>query len=299
MTESRDMPGIGFIGMGAMGSRMAQRLLAAGYPLTVYNRTPEKAQPLVAQGARVAASPQTLAASSDIILLSLADDAAVESVFLGRDGIIAAARPGTICVDTSTIAPATSRTIAEAARWNDVAVLDAPVSGSVAQVEAGTLMIFVGGEAATYQRCQPILGQLGTAFHMGPSGAGTTMKLVANALLGTGMQALAEAIVLGEKAGLDRDRFLDVLGQTAVIAPSHKGKLENARHEDYPIAFALRLMYKDFGLILRTAGELAVPMPVTAAARQICAAEYAHGREEDYSAVISLMEALAGTVPQA
>src|SRR5258706_5760375 len=115
MTESRDMPGIGFIGMGAMGSRMAQRLLAAGYPLTVYNRTPAKAQPLRAQGAQVAASPHALAASSDIILLSLADDAAVESAFLGRDGIVAAARPGTICVDTSTIDPATSRAIAAAA----------------------------------------------------------------------------------------------------------------------------------------------------------------------------------------
>jgi 3-hydroxyisobutyrate dehydrogenase len=114
MTVSGDMPSIGFIGMGAMGSRMARRLLAAGYPLTVYNRTPAKAQPLIAQGARVAASPQTLAASSNIMLLSLADDAAVESVFLGRDGIVAAARPGTICVDTSTIAPATSRAIMEA-----------------------------------------------------------------------------------------------------------------------------------------------------------------------------------------
>ena len=149
MTLSGDLPRIGFIGMGAMGSRMARRLLAAGYPLTVYNRTPEKAQPLVAQGARVAATPQTLAGGSDIILLSLADDAAVESLVLGRDGIVAAARPGTICVDTSTIAPATSRTIAEAARQNAVAVLDAPVSGSVAQVEAGTLRICVGGDAAT------------------------------------------------------------------------------------------------------------------------------------------------------
>src|SRR5438874_10452755 len=210
MTESSDMPCIGFIGMGAMGSRMARRLLAAGYPLTVYNRTPARAQPLIAQGTQAAATPQALAASSDIIVLSLTDDAAVESMLLGRDGIIAAARPGTICVDTSTIAPATSRAMAEAARTNDVAVLDAPVSGSVAQVEAGTLAIFVGGDVATYRRCQPILDELGTTFYMGPSGAGTTMKLVTNALLGVGMQALAEAIILGEKAGLNRDRLLDV-----------------------------------------------------------------------------------------
>ncbi len=118
--------------------------------------------------------------------------------------------------------------------------------------------------------------------------------MVANALLGAGMQALAEAIVLGEKAGLERDRLLDALGHTAVVAPGYKTKLENARRSTYPVAFALPLMYKDFGLILHEATQLAVPMPATAVAQQLCAAEYARRREEDYSAVIGLMEDLAG-----
>ena len=120
------------------------------------------------------------------------------------------------------------------------------------------------------------------------------MKLVANALLGAGMPALAEAIVLGEKAGPERDRLLDALGQTAVFAPSYKGKLENARPSAYPVNFALQLMYKDFRRILREALEFAVPMPVTVVAQRICAAEYARQRGEDYSAVIGLMEDLAG-----
>jgi 3-hydroxyisobutyrate dehydrogenase len=168
------------------------------------------------------------------------------------------------------------------------------VSGSTAQAEAGTLIIFVGGNEATYQHSQFLLDLLGKSFYMGLNGMGTTMKLVANALLGAGMQALAEAIVLGEKAGLERDRLLDALGHTAVVAPGYKAKLENARRSTYPVAFALPLMYKDFGLILREATQLAVPMPATAVAQQLCAAEYARRREEDYSAVIALMQDLAG-----
>jgi 3-hydroxyisobutyrate dehydrogenase len=285
---------IGFIGLGTMGSRMAQRLLAARYPLTVYNRTRAKAEPLAAQGATIAETPRALASSCDYIMISLTDDAAVEVVFHGPDGILEGARAGTVCIDLSTIAPRTSRRIAEAARAKEVAIIDAPVSGSTAQVESGTLIIFVGGEPAMYERCRFLLDPLGKSFYMGSNGMGATMKLVANALLGAGMQALAEAIVLGEKAGLERDRLLDALGQTAVVAPSYKGKLENARRSAYPVSFALQLMYKDFGLILREAIEFAVPMPVTVVAQQLCAAEYARRREEDYSAVIGLMEELAG-----
>jgi 3-hydroxyisobutyrate dehydrogenase-like beta-hydroxyacid dehydrogenase len=285
---------IGFIGFGTMGSRMAQRLLAAGYPLTVYNRTRAKAEPLAAQGATIAETPRTLAASCDYIMTSLTDDAAVEGVFYGPEGILAGARRGATCIELSTIAPATSRRIAEAARAQGIEMIDAPVSGSTAQAEAGTLIIFVGGNEATYQHSQFLLDLLGKSFYMGLNGMGTTMKLVANALLGAGMQALAEAIVLGEKAGLERDRLLDALGHTAVVAPGYKAKLENARRSTYPVAFALPLMYKDFGLILHEATQLAVPMPATAVAQQLCAAEYARRREEDYSAVIALMQDLGG-----
>ena len=178
-------------------------------------------------------------------------------------------------------------------------MLDAPVSGSTAQAEQGQLVIFVGGEEDVYEKCQPILAVLGSkTFYLGPSGAGTTMKLCVNTLLGLGVQALAEAIALGEKAGLPRERFLQILSETAVVSPSQKSKLENARNDEYPAAFPLRLMFKDFGLILATAMELSVPMPATAAAVQVAAAEHARQlaahSDEDFSAVVRAMEQLAG-----
>ena len=157
---------IGFIGLGTMGSRMAQRLLAAGYPLTVYNRTRAKAEPLAAQGATIAETPRAVAASCEYIMTSLTDDAAVEAVFYGSDGILAGARSGATCIELSTIAPATSRRIAEAARAQGIETIDAPVSGSTAQAEAGTLIIFVGGNEATYRRSQFLLDLLGQSFYM-------------------------------------------------------------------------------------------------------------------------------------
>jgi 3-hydroxyisobutyrate dehydrogenase len=284
---------LGFIGLGAMGSRMARRLLGAGYPMTVYNRTRAKAEALGAHGATVANSAREVASVSDYVFTSLTDDRAVEDAFFHPDGILAGARADAVCIDLSTIAPATARRVAEAARARRVAALDAPVSGSTTQAEEGKLVIFVGGDEATFRDCRAVLDVLGTSTHLGTNGMGATMKLVANTLLGAGMQALAEAIVLGEKGGLDRDRLLDVLGATPVVAPAHKGKLENVRRGVYPVAFALSLMYKDFGLILREAVELSVPMPVTAAAQQLCAAAQADGRREDYSAIVSVMEQLA------
>jgi 3-hydroxyisobutyrate dehydrogenase-like beta-hydroxyacid dehydrogenase len=192
-----------------------------------------------------------------------------------------------------------SRRLHEAARAKGVAVLDAPVSGSTPQAEQGQLVIFVGGEEAVYQKCQPLLAVLGSkTLYMGPGGSGTTMKLCANTLLGLGVQALAEAFALGEKGGLSRERLAQVLSETAVVSPSQKSKLENARKNEYPAAFPLRLMFKDFGLIAETAMELSVPMPATAAAVQVAAAEHARQlaahSDEDFSVVVRTMERLAG-----
>ena len=297
--NQRPEPRLGFIGIGGMGSSMAGRLLAAGYDLTVYNRNRERVRPLEQRGAKVAPTPGQLAGGSDIVLSSVADDAAVESVMVGPDGALAAARPGTVFIEMSTVSPGTSRRLYESARRKGVSVLDAPVSGSTPQAEQGQLVIFVGGEEAVYDRCRPILGVLGKAsFYMGPSGSGATMKLCVNALLGLGMQALAEAVALGLKGGLERDRFLEVLGGTSVLSPSQKSKLENARTGTYPATFPLRLMVKDFGLILDRSRELSVPMPATAAAQQVCIAENARqsvaGRDEDFSSVIRSMEQSAG-----
>ncbi len=290
---------VGFIGLGAMGSRMASRLLAARHDVVVYNRTQERTRALEQRGAQVAATPGRLAAGVDIVFSSVTNDVALEQVMFGPDGALAGARSGAIVIEMSTVNPRTSRRLHEAAQSKSISVLDAPVSGSTVQAEQGQLVIFVGGEDDVYRQCQSILAVLGNkTFYLGPSGAGATMKLCVNTLLGLGVQALAEAIALGVKAGLPRARFLQVLGETAVVSPSQKAKLENARKDDYPPAFALGLMLKDFGLIMETASEWAVPMPATAAAVQVAAAEYrrqlAAHTEEDFSVVVRAMERLAG-----
>jgi 3-hydroxyisobutyrate dehydrogenase-like beta-hydroxyacid dehydrogenase len=230
---------------------------------------------------------------------SVLDDAAVEQAMFGPDSALAGARPGTIFDDLSTVYPATSRKVYEAAKQKGCSMLDTALSGSTPQAEAGTLVIFIGGDQDTYQQVKPVLDVLGKEQHyMGPSGSGATMKIVVNTLLGVGMQAVAEAVALGAKAGLEKNRLIDVLEQTAVVSPSQKAKLENGRREDYPVTFALRLMWKDFGLILRLAQENVVPMPATAIAQQMCTIEHARKVEEDFSAVIRLMEELAGTSTQ-
>jgi 3-hydroxyisobutyrate dehydrogenase len=286
---------LGFVGLGYMGSRIASRLMDAGYPLGIYNRTRDKTRALAERGARVYDSPREMAADADTVFSMLADDAAVEQVMLGPDGIVAAARSGSTIIDLSSVHPDTSRRLASVARLRNVVVLDASVSGSTPQAADGSLVVFVGGERAAYEQARPLLDIIGNhIFYLGPSGAGATMKLVANSLLGAGMQALAEALVLGQRAGLDRTTLLDVLEQTAVVTPGQKHKLQNVRSGEYPVEFPLRLMYKDLLNVERLAGQRAVPTPAIAAAQQMFAVEQAKGREEDFSALIRTMEELAG-----
>jgi 3-hydroxyisobutyrate dehydrogenase len=181
---------LGFLGMGAMGSRLAARLLEAGYPLTVYDRTHAKALPLAQLGARVADTPRELAAQVSIVFSSLADDAAVEGVLQGSEGAFEGARPGTTLIEMSTILPETSRALATVARARELNLLDAAISGSTPQVEAGTITLLVGGEQTVYERCLPILMALTQrCFYMGSSGMGTSMKLVVNTLLGSGFRS--------------------------------------------------------------------------------------------------------------
>jgi 3-hydroxyisobutyrate dehydrogenase len=286
-------PTIGFIGIGHMGSHMVPRLIAAGYQVTVYDRTREKAQAIA--GATVAETPREAAAESSVVISIVTDDSALDEVTAGPDGLLAGTQAGSVIIDMSTVSPRATRQLFQAAREKGVAMIDAAVSGSVPQVEQGSLVIFVGGEQETYQRCKPILDILGqSSFYLGPSGMGTTMKLVVNTLLGLGMQALAEAIALGEKAGLAKDVLLDVLGQTSVLTAGQKAKLANVRRGQYPTQFALSLQHKDLSLILEEADEVSVPMPATAAALQMYTAALAKGMEADFSVMIKFMEQLAG-----
>ncbi|MDT4965331.1 MAG: hypothetical protein QOJ64_68 [Acidobacteriota bacterium] len=285
---------LGFIGIGNMGSRIAKRLLEHGYRLIAYNRKREAAEALVRYGATVADSIAELTSKSDLILSSLTNDDAVRSVYTGPQGVCAYVRRGAAIIEMSTVLPATSRELYDLSRKAGVKCLDSPVSGSTPSAELGTLTLFCGGDEELFQAAQPIFSTIaGQSFYLGGSGSGTAMKLVSNTLLGVGMQAIAESVALGQKEGLDRHRLLEVLSRTAVIAPAHLGKLPRADVGDYSAQFAIRLMNKDFALVLETAAAAGVPMPATAAAFQMNAAEFRRGKEEDFSAVIALMERLA------
>ena len=285
---------LGFIGIGNMGSRIAKRLLEHGYQVIAYNRTREAAEALVKYGATVAESIAELASKADVILSSLTNDDAIKSVYADPEGVFAHMRRGSAIVEMSTVLPATSRQLYELSREAGVKFLDSPVSGSTPSAEEGTLTLFSGGDEELFQAAQPIFSSIASQyFYLGGSGAGTAMKLVANTLLGVGMQAIAESVALGQKEGLDRHRLLEVLSHTAVVAPAHLGKLSRADRGDYSPQFAIRLMNKDFGLVLETAAAAKVPMPATAAAFQMNVAEFSEGNEEDFSAVITLMERLA------
>ncbi len=281
---------LGFIGIGSMGRPIARRLLQASYKVMVYNRDRRKAEALVECGATVAKSISQLAFYADVILSCLPTDDAVRSVYAGPEGVFANVRPGSVIIEMSTVNPEISRELYKLAAACAVGVLDVPISGSTLAAEQGTLTLLGGGDEDVFHTAEPIFRAISQQnFYLGPSGSGTTMKLVVNTLLGVGMQAVA----FGEKAGLNRDRLLDVLSQTAVIAPAHVGKLKKAAANDYSRQFATRLMNKDFCLILGAAAALQISMPVTAAAFQINTLEAADSGGEDFSAVIRRMENLA------
>ena len=285
---------LGFIGIGAMGNRIAERLLKGGFRVTVFDRFAAKAKALIASGAIVARSISELASESDVVLSSISNDEAVDDVYTGRRGVLANIRRGSTIIEMSTVSPVTSRELYRLGLARDVSVLDVPVSGSTLAAEHGTLVLLGGGDESAFYAAEPIFNAISQQhFYLGPSGSGNTMKLVVNTLLGVGMQAIAEAVVLGEKAGLDRRRLLEVLSKTAVIAPAHMGKLAKAMDNDYRPQFRMSLMNKDFRLILETATAVHAPMPTAAAAFPINAAEYVEHPDDDFSAVIRLMEYLA------
>jgi 3-hydroxyisobutyrate dehydrogenase-like beta-hydroxyacid dehydrogenase len=285
----------GFIGLGNMGSRIAQRLLDHGYRLSVYDMDLAKAEAVAAHGGVIARNIRELASTADVLLSCLPNDEAVRSVFTEPEGVFAGARSGTVVLEMSTISPEGSRELHRLGARGGIEVLDVAISGSTPAAEEGTLTLLVGGSREVFAAAEPIFQAIARRyFLLGGPGSGTAMKLVVNTLLGVGMQAIAEAVVLGEKAGLDRERLLEVLSQTAVIAPAHVGKLARAAINDYSPQFPLRLMNKDFRLILKAAAREHLPMPVTEAAFRVNSDELAHHDEEDFSAVLRRMEEAAG-----
>jgi 3-hydroxyisobutyrate dehydrogenase-like beta-hydroxyacid dehydrogenase len=289
ITQEKDR--LGFIGIGYMGRPIARRLLEAGFKLTAYDQDRGKAGELIPYGGTVAQSAAELASSCSVILSCLPSDRAVLDVYGGPDGVLANANPGSLVIDLSTVFPETSQELSKLGSGNGVGVLDVTISGSTPAAERGLLTLFGGGDKERFNGAESIFRVIAQKyFYLGPSGSGATMKLVVNALLGVGMQAIAEAVALGEKAGLDRSRLLGVLSQTAVVAPAHLGKLQRAMNGDYSPQFPLRLMNKDFGLIFYLAATVGARMPATEAAFEINSRQSEQGEEQDFSAVILQME---------
>jgi 3-hydroxyisobutyrate dehydrogenase-like beta-hydroxyacid dehydrogenase len=247
---------------------MARNLLSAGFPLTVHNRTPAKAQALASQGAIPASSPINIARACDPVLTCLPDVPASESVFLADDGLIPNSRPGQLFIDFSTVGPATSRRIYEAAKAKDVDFLDAPVSGGVERAASAALTIMCGGDKQAFDRALPILNALGsTVKYVGPSGAGSVVKLINQLLVGVHTLAAAEALVLGAKAGADPKQLLEILsvswGQSFMLQRNGPIMLEN-RYDD--ARGPLRLLLKDSELVNQMAHDSGVPLRVAAQA---------------------------------
>jgi 3-hydroxyisobutyrate dehydrogenase-like beta-hydroxyacid dehydrogenase len=282
---------LGFVGIGYMGRPIARRLLESGFNVTAYDRDHNKAEQLSGYGGKVAQCVSELSSSCNVILSCLPSDEAVLDIYRGPDGVFAQAHRRSVVIDLSTVYPETSQELSRLGAERGVEVLDVTISGSTPAAENGLLTLFGGGNKECFDAAKSIFRVIAKQyFYLGPSGSGATMKLVVNTLLGIGMQAIAEAVALGEKAGLDRNRLLDVLSQTAVVAPAHVGKLQRAMKSDYSPQFPIRLMNKDFGLILNLAAAVGARMPAAGAAFEINARQADEGAEQDFSAVILQME---------
>lgn len=283
------MSTVGLLGTGRMGSAMARAIRAAGFDLVLWNRTPEAAAALATElGGRAVTRPADVAAGADVCVSMLADGAAVDAVYGGPGGLLAGARPGMVLADASTVPPATIRGHANAARAAGAGVIDSPVSGSVALATAGKLTLMVGGDADDVERARPVLDAIGTTiFHLGPLGSGAAMKLAVNTVIFGLNEALAEALVLAERAGISRESAYDVLATSAVGAPYVGYKRAAFLDPDgQPVAFAIDLAAKDLRLIAELAGQVGVELPqaVTNLAVLMAAASEIGG-DRDFSAV--------------
>jgi 3-hydroxyisobutyrate dehydrogenase-like beta-hydroxyacid dehydrogenase len=280
---------VAVVGTGRMGAAMVRRLRAAGVPVVAYNRSRDKAEAVAERhGAYVAATARDAVAEADVVIVSLADDAAVRSAYAGDDGLLAGARWGLVVCDTSTVAPATARELASQVAERGGSLLDSPVSGSVPLVERGELTVMVGGDAVALEIARPVLDELAKAvFHLGDVGAGATIKLVVNSVIFALNAAVSESLVLAERAGLDRTATYDVLAASAVGAPFvHYKRDAFLRPDDTPVAFSLELVAKDQGLIAALAESVSASMPQARSTRALVAAAVAAGLgDHDMSAV--------------
>ncbi len=288
---------LGFVGLGHMGGNMAARFLAAGYTVYGESRDRRHADELIREGLVWRDTPRAVAESVDVVFTSVPDDAVLESVASGPDGVLAGLTAGKVWIDVSTVSPQVSRELAKRAEAQQAAMLDAPVSGSVPQVKTGALTIMVGGAEQAYARVEPILRELGTPTHIGENGQGLVLKLAINISLAVQMLAFAEGLVLAERAGISRKRAVDVMTQSPIGSPMLKARVDLVLDLPEEAWFDVGLMQKDVALALETGREHQVPLPTAATADQLLTLARARGYERrDIAALHELLAGLAGDI---
>ncbi|HTX52892.1 MAG TPA: NAD(P)-dependent oxidoreductase [Candidatus Baltobacteraceae bacterium] len=290
------MQRIGFVGIGLMGQHMARRIMQGGYPLTVWNRTRDKARALVDSGAAWADSPRALAETCDVVIAMVTDSAASEQVTCGPTGVLEGAHAGLILIDMSSITPETSRAIAERAAGRGLRMLDAPVTGAPRVASEGKLGIMVGGPRETFEECLPLFQTMGVKIvYAGPNGMGVTLKLVNNLILGVAIHACAEALVLATKAGLDPQAVVEITSVGGARTGAMETRGPRMLKHDFTPHFSVNNMYKDLSNVVRLADECGVALPVASTAREILRAAKAQGKGDlDSAAVMTVLEGLAG-----
>lgn len=287
---------LGWIGLGNMGLPMADKLLEAGYKMTVYNRTKEKADLLVEKGAVRANSLKELAKDNRIIFSMLYDDQALEIVTLGESGIFNHLKPKDVFIDMSTVSPASSKKVAEEAKSKGIYFLRAPVTGSVPMAKSGNLGILVSGDYDIFLNISALFDILGQkSFYLGLYEEARFMKLLINTILGTTVQILAEALTFGKKAGLDWEKMLDVINNSAISSPLMKYKQEPLLNRDFSPMFTINLINKDIDLVMDVREDLQIPMPLTSTLKQMLTMAQTTGKGElDFISLVLLAEELSG-----
>ena len=290
------MANLGYIGLGAMGGRIAARLLAKGHAVTGYNRTRAKARPLIDRGMAWADSPKAVAQATDVILVNVADSASLEAVADGPDGFVAGLSNSKVVIDMSTVSPARSRLVVERVRKMGADMLEAPVSGGVSLVEQGRLSVMVGGRRTTFERVKPLLDDVGQKVtYVGESGLALSLKLATNISIAAQMLALAESVVLAEKSGIPRETVVEVLTSSAIASPLVQYKAPCILKMPKQAQFTTNMMQKDMKLALELGRELQVPLLTGALINELLSAARAQGfGDHDFATLFHVLERLSG-----
>jgi 3-hydroxyisobutyrate dehydrogenase-like beta-hydroxyacid dehydrogenase len=287
---------VGYVGLGVMGRSIVRRLLTGGHQVTVWNRTREKAEPLLSDGARWADSPREAAAAGDLVFTMVTNTEAVQAVTDGEDGILAGLRPGAIYIDMSTASPGNTRALAERVATEGASMLDSPVSGTSLTVDQGKASLMVGGEPDAFERAKPVLEAIGPrVIHVGPSGSAVTMKIAVNLSLAVQMLAFSEGVLLAEKSGISRQKAVEVMLASVIASPmvAYRGPLVLGHPNE--VWFDCHMMQKDLNLALELGRQREVPLPTTAVTNELLTAANGMGiGDRDFAVLFDVLAGMAG-----